>query len=178
MLDDFRQFSFPGPFRIEPEAIPEQMQGALERLAQGKGLGATPEESAKLLVGLATELFRLRQKMVKPGTSEPPEEMRRAWRHLETMWDLFRQAEYEIQDLTGKRFEIGLELTVVAYQPTPGIDRETIIETLRPSIYHRGLQIQRGEVVVGKPESPGGPAAAGPAAEGGSSPGFGPQERA
>ena len=71
------------------------------------------------------------------------------------MEDLFRQAGYEIQDHTGKRFEIGLDLSVVAYQPTAGIDRETVIETLRPSVYLRGVQIQRGEVVVGKPETPG-----------------------
>jgi hypothetical protein len=167
MLEDLRQFSFPPPFRIEPASVPEQMQGALERLAEGKGLGAAPDESTKLLVALATEVFRLRQKMLKPGSPEPQEEMRRAWRHVEAVWDLFHQAEYEIQDLTGKRFEIGLELTVVAYQPTPGIDRETIIETLRPSIYHRGIQIQRGEVVVGKPET------AGPAKEGGEAAGPG-----
>jgi hypothetical protein len=170
MLDDFRQFSFPGPFRIGPPEIPEQMQEALERLAQGKDLGAGPAESVKLLVSLATELFRLRQKMVKPGTSEPREEVRRAWRHAETMGELFQQAGYEVQDHTGKRFEIGLDLSVVAYQPTAGIDRETIIETIRPSIYHQGVQIQRGEVVVGKPEAPGGSPATGAAGQGGGAP--------
>jgi len=156
MLEDFRQFAFPKPFRIEPPAIPEEMQEALQHLARGKSLEPGAEESSKLLVGLATELFRLRQKMVRQGTAEPREEVRRAWRHVETMGDLFQQAGYEIQDHTGRRFEIGLDLSVVAYQPTSGIDRETIIETVRPSIYHRGVQIQRGEVVVGKPEPPGG----------------------
>src|SRR5579859_2703113 len=156
MLEDFRQFAFPEPFRIEPSAIPEEMQEALQHLARGKSLEPGAEESSKLLVALATELFRLRQKMLKHGTAEPREEVRRAWRHVETMGDLFKQAGYEIQDHSGRRFEIGLDLSVVAYQPTSGIDRETIIETVRPSIYLRGVQIQRGEAVVGNPEPPGG----------------------
>lgn len=160
MMDDLSQMRHPEPFRIGPAAWPPELQAALEKLARPSAPGTEGESGLLgLLAKLATELFRSRKRMLKPGSSsEPLEEMRRPWRHVDAMWDLLHQAEFEVQDHDGKRFEAGLELTVIAFQPTAGLQRETILETIRPSIYHKGQMIQRGEVVVGKPEDPAAPA--------------------
>ncbi|HEX7899987.1 MAG TPA: hypothetical protein VF950_19630 [Planctomycetota bacterium] len=157
MMEDFSQMRHPEPFRIGPAAWPPELRDALEKLARPPASG---EDAGflDLLKKLATELFRVRKRMLNAGTAEPLEEMRRPWRHVEAMWDLIHQAGFEIQDHDGKRFEAGLDLTVIAFQPTAGLQRETIIETIRPSIYHKGQLVQRGEVVVGQPEAP----AAGP----------------
>lgn len=158
MMDDLSQRRFPEPFRIGPAPWPPELQAALERLARPAGPeGAGEAALLDLLKKLATELFRARKRMLKPGSSEPLEEMKRPWRHVEAMWDLLHQAEFEVQDHDGSRFEAGLELSVIAYQPTAGLQRETVIETIRPSIYHKGQLVQRGEVVVGKPEEPAAP---------------------
>lgn len=160
MMDDLSQRRFPEAFRIGPAAWPPELQAALERLAKPAGAESPAEAGLlDLLKKLATELFRARKRMLQPGTAEPLEEMRRPWRHVEAMWDLLHQAEIEVQDHDGARFEAGLELTAVAYQPTAGLQRETVLETLRPSIYYKGQLVQRGEVVVGTPEAPAGPGA-------------------
>jgi hypothetical protein len=158
-MDDLSQMRYPEPFRIGPAVWPPELQGALEKLARPAAPG-TEGESAMLdlIKKLATELFRARKRMLKPGSPEPLDEMRRPWRHVEAMWDLLHQSEFEVQDHDGKRFEAGLELTVIAFQPTAGLQKETILETIRPSIYHKGQLVQRGEVVVGKPEEPAAPA--------------------
>ena len=49
-------------------------------------------------------------------------------------------------------------LSVLAYQPMPGISRERVIETVKPSVYVDGRLLQMGQVIVGTPEKPSGAA--------------------
>lgn len=119
--------------------MPSVQPGALERHNQ-------------MLADVGTGLWRLRQKMQKPGTNQPLDEMRRAFRHLESVWDALAQAGIEIHDYNDRPFDEGLSLKVIAYQPTAGLARQRIIETIKPSIYASSEMIQLGEVIVGTPE--------------------------
>lgn len=58
----------------------------------------------------------------------------------------------EIQDHTGNAFDSGQALRVLAFQPTPGVQREVVQETLKPTIYFKGRHVQMGEVIVASPE--------------------------
>jgi hypothetical protein len=120
---------------------------------------AAQREHFRFLADVGTGLWRLRQKMVQPGTDRPLEEMRRAFRHLESVWDALTQAGMEIRDHTGEPVPEGgvYALKTVAFQPTPGISREKVIETIKPSIYYKDQMIQMGEVIVGTPETPSNP---------------------
>jgi hypothetical protein len=93
----------------------------------------------------------MRNKMVQPGTDVPLPEVRGLYRHLESTWDALAGAGVEIQSHDGTAADPGLSLSVVAYQPTPGLDRDRVIETIRPTVYHHGRVIQQGEVIVGTP---------------------------
>jgi hypothetical protein len=90
--------------------------------------------------------------MLEPGTDRPLDEMRRAYRHLESVMDVAREAGLEIQDHTGAPFHSGMALQVLAFQPTPGVQREKVEETIKPTIYLNGTMIQMGEVIVATPE--------------------------
>jgi hypothetical protein len=158
-----RQWMYPPEFRIAPSAWPSELLEAMERLTHA----ATPEtadrttppdpatekQQLRLLADVGTGLWRLRQKMQQPGTNRPLEEMRRAYRHLESVWDVLAEAGVEIQDHTDAPFDPGMSLRVIAYQPTAGIDRERVIETIKPTIYVRKQAIQMGEVIVATPEN-------------------------
>jgi len=48
-------------------------------------------------------------------------------------------------------FDYGLPLKVVTTQPTPGITKESVIETIKPTIYWQKQIIQMGEVVIATP---------------------------
>jgi hypothetical protein len=177
ILDDLSQMKFPEPFRIGPAIWPPEMQAGLGKLLQPPASDSEQMDVVKLLKGLCTELFRLREKMLKPGTNEPLDEVRRPFRHLEAIWDFLKQSGVEIMDHTGARFEAGLELEVISYEPAPGITRETVTQTFRPTVYYKETMIQRGQVVVGRPEGasgegqkPGGPPGAPPLANPGDPP--------
>jgi hypothetical protein len=111
------------------------------------------EEMIRMVADIGTGLWRMRQKMVKPGTDEPLEEMRRVYRHFESVWDSIVQAGADIQDHTDDLYSSGTSLRVIAFQPTADIERETVTETLKPTIYFRGRLIQMGEVIVATPEN-------------------------
>jgi hypothetical protein len=115
--------------------------------------GAFAEDVIRMIANVGTGLWRMRQKMVKPGTDEPLEEMRRVYRHFESVWDSIIQAGTDIQDHTDDLYGSGMTLRVVAFEPTVGVGREIIKETLKPTIYFRGRLIQMGEVIVATPEA-------------------------
>ena len=157
ILGALRQLQYPAEFRID---APDPWTGAASLLKELKPPAAasarlpeTPEPQKRLLADVGTGLWRLRQKMLKPGSTQPLAEMRKPYRHLESVWDALAQAGVEIHDYTDRPFDQGLSLKVIAYQPTPGLSRQRIIETIKPSIYLRGSMLQIGEVVVGTPEA-------------------------
>lgn len=110
------------------------------------------ELSLGVLVEIATSIWRTRNKMVSPETGQPLDQMRAAYRSLQSAWDTLHETGLEVLDHTGEPFDTGRSMVAMAFQPTPGLNRETVIETLKPTIYFRNTQIQMGEVIVGVPE--------------------------
>jgi hypothetical protein len=163
MWAELRQWLYPAEFRIAPCAWPPELLAAIEQLAQALAARtaegtAQPDSAAekkqmRFLAEVGTGLWRLRQKMIQPGTNRPQEEMRRAYRHLESVWDVLTEAGVEIQDHTDALFDPGMSLRVIAFQPTAGIERERVLETIKPTIYFQKRTIQMGEVIVATPET-------------------------
>ena len=157
LLRNVRQWRYPREFRIEAPAWDEEIQPQLQRLIDALSTPVPPpvvfdEESyTRVLADVATELWRLRDKMLQPGTDQPLAEMRRAFRSFESAWDALMEAGITIEEHTNSLFVAGMSLRVLAFQPTPGLARETVIQTLRPSVYYKQQLIQAGEVIVGTP---------------------------
>jgi hypothetical protein len=159
MRERLRQFRFPREFRIAPPVWNSDevstLQHALVLLQEQdakKTCTTAPDSSQKeLLRNMATGLWRIRQKMLEPESDKPLPGMQKAYRHLQSAWDVLSEAGGEIRDHTGTPYDPGLSLSVVAHQPTQGIARELIIETIKPSVYFNDVMIQMGEVVVGTP---------------------------
>jgi hypothetical protein len=154
-----RQWMFPKEFRIAPPSWTTDPEELLTRLTAPRADSGTPARAAlgdqelRLLADVGTGLWRLRQRMLKPGSTQPLDEMRRAYRHVESIWDALAQAGTEIQDHADAPFDAGMSLKVISIQPTPGLARERVIETIKPTIYYKGKHIQMGEVIVGRPET-------------------------
>jgi hypothetical protein len=157
-----RQRMFPGEFRIPEAPWPEDTIAQLERIAEQITKHASAEKSREdlqssaghkaFLADVGTGLWRLRQKMTQPGTDKPLEEMRRAYRHFESVWDALERDGVKIYDHTGEDFDAGRSIKVLAYQPTAGLSRERVTETIKPTIYVNDERVQMGEVIVGTPE--------------------------
>jgi len=79
------------------------------------------------------------------------EEMKRVYRHVEAALENLREMGIEVKDHTGEAFDYGQSLKVITTQPIQGITRETVIETIKPTIYFQEHLIQTGEVVIATP---------------------------
>lgn len=151
---DLRQLRFPRHFRIRrPQlSLGQTLILAPADTARVKESAESPgaNRQAKFIAEIATELWRLQTKMTRPN-GEPKDEMRKTYRHVESALDVLAEAGVEIQNHTGQPYRTGLAVETLAFQPTADVARETIIETLRPSVYMDNKQIQRGQVIVGTP---------------------------
>jgi len=161
-----RQWRHPQEFRIGAEPWPDAALRVLSGLAAepAPGQAATPAPgqdpdpapeskdkdgglTERSVADIATSIWRLRGR-----TAALPDGMRSLARHAESAWDALAQAGVEVRDHVYDPFDPGLALTVVAYQPTPGIDRDRVVEAIRPSVYLNDRLIQSAEVIVGTPE--------------------------
>jgi hypothetical protein len=144
----FRKLRFPPEFRI-PEAYPERAEPRPEPevVAEEPGNG--------VLADLATNLWRVTKRLDGPENGDAGRSRRLASRHAQAARDSLAEAGIQVQDHDGTPFHPGLSLDVIAYEPRPGTEAETVVETVRPSVYRAGRCIQTGQVIVGQPEGAG-----------------------
>lgn len=155
-----RQWAQPAEFRIDPPAIPSDWQEALAELtaeiraqaAQPAGDPAGEREQRGLLRDMANSAWRLKSRMLEPGSDQPKEQFRREYSNVETLIDILADAGVEIQDHSGEPFVEGQALKALGRVPAPGVDRARVQETIKPTIYVRGARVQEGEVIVAVPE--------------------------
>jgi len=114
-----------------------------------------PQKLIKLdhsfFVDLGFAAWKLQQRMFDSGTGEARNEYRQLARHVMTIRDRLADLGLQIQDHTGKPYDAGQSLEVLAFQPTDGIASEVVIETVRPSLYLQEHRILKGQVIVGTP---------------------------
>ncbi|WP_051325521.1 hypothetical protein [Glycomyces tenuis] len=67
--------------------------------------------------------------------------------------DALAAAGVEARGYDGVAYDSGMRLRVLAFQPTPGLDGERVLETVSPAVFVRGEPIRLGEVIVGIPET-------------------------
>lgn len=165
-----RQWVFPPPFRIVCPFWPPDIREALAELAEalgqaGQGAAAdglsqagqeatpatAPELTPRLLADVSTGLWRLQHKMGAATNGDAARDWRRATRHLEAVQDALTQAGIEVVDHTHEPYVAGMALKVIAFQPAAGMQREQVLETIKPTVYLNGRAIQMGEVIVATP---------------------------
>jgi hypothetical protein len=119
-------------------------------------INATLQERLKFLADVGTGLWRMRRNMVSTDfrnllEARPLEEMRKPFRWLVSTWDVLKESGLEIQDHRGDRYISGQSVKA-HFEAAPDLHEDTIIETIKPTIYFDGKIIQMGEVVVGTPD--------------------------
>ncbi len=112
-----------------------------------------PPQIGKMMALVATNAWKLKTKMTGGEDGEVKEEWKRLYRHVDAIFESLADVGVEVKDRTGEPFDYGLPEKVVTSHPTPGITRESVIETIRPTIYFNHQIIQRGEVVIATPET-------------------------
>ncbi len=160
-----RQFIFPKEFRIAkplwPVDFKESLAGLIQQIEDESTRNISAEESGassnldkvELLADVATGLWRARKNLVVKGSDTPREGMSKVFRHVQSIYDALEVAGMQIRDHTREKWADGRSINVVAFQPMPELSQETIIETIKPSVFYNDKHIQKAQVIVGTPPS-------------------------
>ena len=154
--DPRKQVRFPEPPVEEALTALRRLEASLRELPAQPPAPAGPsaddtEGLAAAFGGLATQVLRAYGKTVDPATGQPREEMRRVHRLIEGALDVLKQMGLTINDWVNQPYDAGLPVKVLTFQPAPGVVRDTILETVRPTVMWKNRLVQLGEVVVGTP---------------------------
>ncbi len=159
---ELRQLAVPSALRIAcPAAAADAapLTAALDQLAEVAAVlkkladepSPPPNDERRLhrpYADLANGWLRVWNLTRQPGTGQPKEEMRRVVPHLESLRDTLESLGLEIIDHTGKEIPDGLDLEVIGYQVRPGLKRDRVVDTVRPTVYFRDQMIQKGRVLA------------------------------
>jgi hypothetical protein len=140
-----RQRRFPPEFRI-PDGYPEIP------VAPQESSPTVDEPADVVMADLATNLWRVTKKLTGEQNGDAARGRRMASRHAQAAQESLAEAGIQVQDHDGTPFHPGLSLDVIAYEARPGTVAETVVETVRPSVYRAGRCIQTGQVIVAQPE--------------------------
>lgn len=133
----------------DPDPVQESMPVPAAALAASEDL----EVLSSSLTALATQVWRARVRIIDPATGEPRDEMRRIHRHIEGAFEAFNQLGLTINDWINQPYDTGLPVKVLTFQPTPDLQRDTVLEAVRPTVIWRDRLLQMGEVIVGTPQT-------------------------
>ncbi|MEV4471074.1 hypothetical protein AB0K12_17850 [Nonomuraea sp. NPDC049419] len=151
LREEFRQRRHHRAFRIPPPLWDETVQDLLDRLLAASD-PAAPEPASpldeKALATAATNLWRAERKLAQQGKDATS---RQAGRYLRTTRGALSDAGLVVQDHDGETFHSGRAIEVLLFQDDPSLSVETVLETVRPSIYLGDRHIQMGQVIVGCP---------------------------
>ena len=111
--------------------------------------GTDPVLDEHALSEAATGLWRTRHKLTELAAGS--RQARQASRHLSDTEAALAEVGLEIQDHDGTPYHSGLSVEVLVVVDDANVSAETIVETVRPSIYFNEHRIQLGQVVVGRP---------------------------
>lgn len=156
-MSNFRQWArqrrFPPEFRI-PEPLDQAATAAREPepSPEPEPLAAQSDLDDRTVADIATNMWRVLKRFSTNGDGEVPKAQRMATKNLTAMSDRLSDAGVRVQDHDGIPWDPGLSLKAIAYEPRPNLERETVVETVRPTVYRGGQCIQFGHVIVGVPE--------------------------
>ena len=103
------------------------------------------------LAEIATNAWRLKVRMIDSETGEPKEETGKLYRFVEGLFRALDEAGIQVVDKTGKPYDEGMPEKVISFEQTPGLAREEIIDTVRPTIRWKERPLCNGEIIVGLP---------------------------
>ncbi len=89
--------------------------------------------------------------MTDRATKEVREEHRPLTRHVTAILDTLEGLGLTLRDRESEVYDYGLPEKVVAAERSAAVNRETVVETIRPTLFFRNQLIKAGEIIIALP---------------------------
>ncbi|MBI5545254.1 MAG: hypothetical protein HY901_15295 [Deltaproteobacteria bacterium] len=113
-------------------------------------LSSSPAAS-EALFAVAIEAWRMKARVVRLKDLLSAKELRALEISVTKMEEALLGAGVQLDDPQGRPFHEGDPLEVLLFEPSPGLARATVLQTVKPAILMAGKLVRRAEVVVGTP---------------------------
>jgi hypothetical protein len=107
-----------------------------------------PAPGTAELAAAATNLWAARRRLAH---GDGGASLRQTGRYLRNCAEALAASGLVVQDHDGDLYHPGLALEVVEWVEDPALERETVVRTVRPTIYLHDASIRTGAVIVGHP---------------------------
>jgi hypothetical protein len=135
------------PAKAEPDRLDQKaLISAATNLWQARRKVIQLAEDANALAGQAKDIEALAQE-----AEDVKARVRQAERYLRRCDEALADAGLVVRDHDGEAFNAGRSLEALVFHPDASLTVETVLETVRPSIFLRDHRIQMGQVIVGRP---------------------------
>jgi len=147
------KMNIPSKVFVSPETKPSNLRGtSQQKNTTCEVLDCELPKLIALIADVATSIWRIKNKFSAVNIDDLPDEIKKAYRHVESTCDALASVKVEVRDHTNKKYVAGMALNVIAFQPSSSVRTEMITETIKPSIFYNGKLIQMGDVIVERPE--------------------------
>ena len=106
-----------------------------------------------LIADIATGIWRMKNKFLAVKINDMPDEIKKAYRHIESTSDMLSSAKVKVCDYANEKYIPNRNIKPIAFQPSSSVHIEMITETVKPSIFYNEKLIQVGEVIVTTPDT-------------------------
>ena len=120
--------------------------------APAAGVGAAPAAgTTEALCALSVEVWRLKGRLARLTEVLPAKELRPLQSSISKMEEALAGGGVQVDDPQGRPYHEGDPLEVLVFEPSPGLSRPTVLQTVKPAVLLGGKVSRRAEVVVGTP---------------------------
>jgi len=130
------------PFEHLYQRIHEDIKYAVAPKSMQLSVGATE------LVELATEVWRIEQRLLKVADALPENQRKGLENSVYKLKTYISKYDVEIIDYTGKKFNDGLNLDVLHVDKDPNIEAPTVKETVEPTILVKGQVVKKAKIIL------------------------------
>jgi hypothetical protein len=127
----------------------------LKRLAAAEVTGGHQEfqnKAAASFCDIAIHAWRMHRRMTDRVTKEVKDEHKAMHRSVAGIQETLTAMGFTVRDREGDFYDYGLPEKVVAAEKRPGISREMVVETIRPSVFFGDQLLKPGEIIIAVPE--------------------------
>lgn len=100
------------------------------------------------LVELATEVWRIEQRLAKVTESLPETQRKGLENSVHKLKTYVSKYDIEIIDYTNKKFNDGLNLDVLSVEKDPSVSTPTVKETVEPTILVKGQVVKKAKIIL------------------------------
>ncbi len=106
--------------------------------------------SARKMINLAIEIWRIKKRVNKINTKLSENEQRMFQNSLRNLDQFIGDYDLEVIDYTGREYNEGMNLEVESIEGDKSKEKFVIVETLEPTVLHKGEIIKKSKVILGE----------------------------